>query len=162
MPNDFYFDYIEYTRITTSTPDNKEETHIFEKTAVFSRKIGNYEVLGSSAIKVGFYNDSISKVTVGYSNYQLDKNLKILNIDEAINSIKSEKSLVDYDVNVLTNNNSHNQLKVKISNVYIVYVEHFYDDDSTHIQPCYRFTGTITDDKSNSTEFVSLVQAIKY
>jgi len=144
--------------ITEPGADFPSEPITMEKSPTFVRRIDGYELLGTSKIIVNFNYNGIIEVTSLYNDYELHKKIKCISLDEAIQKINTSASLYDYDLEKVTGSID----ELKLTNVEIVY----YDSSplnlerNTHIQPCYHFSGTVSDSKGNVSTFYALVPAL--
>ena len=131
-------------------------SHVYEKTVGFKRLLNGHTVIGNSHINVGFYQNSISSLSVQYNEYKDKKNVNTVSYEKAIAQLKEPDIIFEYDAEKITAKPN----TIELSNAEIVYVDHAYDKNAKYIQPAYRFKGTISDIEGHRSDFSAVVRAV--
>lgn len=156
LPNDFYVSN-HFTELYTHYFENGVEKEIVkEKTVCFYRKINGYDVLGNSCISISYSNEGLTGITSAYSDYKDYKKYKCISYEKAIEKAKNSKALFNYDTTKLKGNIINEEL----NNIEIVYYDSPLENKATYLQPCYKFSGSITDDLSNTSTLTVLIPAL--
>ncbi|MGM9646815.1 MAG: hypothetical protein ACI3YH_01635 [Eubacteriales bacterium] len=132
---------------------NGNSSYVWRKDAVYHQYINEYEVVGSSYIKVAFSKKDIIIITISYSDLIPDLQIPTISLEEINKKIHSE------DIHLFTTQNIAYANRLEINQLEIVYVEHSYNLDEEYAQPCYRLTGKMYNE-TQSSEFTILVRAV--
>lgn len=113
--------------------DGVEQTVVTAKGALFQRKIDGMDVIGQAS------------------------DVDLIDVDAAISRAKTDASFMTWDPEKMAGN----EMKAVINAVRLVYYDDPLDKEATHIQPCYLFEGTVTDELADVSKISIIVPALK-
>ena len=149
---------LDISTLENAVPESETTPITLAKHVIFERKIDGYDVVGNSKINISLNRNGIFDVSSFYSDYELYKKIKCISLEEAIQRITSSSSTFLYELE---------KIDGPLEMLTLTEAEIVYHDSSlgepernTHIQPCYRFTGTVSDGKGNVVAFHALVPAL--
>lgn len=76
--------------------------------------------------------------------------------NEKRQALHDSPALMNYDTKELIGNITEEEL----DSIDIVYYDSPLENKASYLQPCYRFSGTVTDDQSNTSAFTVLIPAL--
>jgi hypothetical protein len=129
---------------------------IYEKSVGFFREINGLKVYGHSDILVAYTNQGLSLVQSVYNDIQYYKPFALKSYDDGVKNILTDDAWINFDATKLKSQN-----KIIVNKCELVYYEYAPSADTSYIQPCYSFSGEIYDNSGISTDFSSIVPAIK-
>jgi len=133
-----------------------EEETVYGKTVTFRRTVDRYPVVGNAHVYVTITNAGIGEVSIAYSNHGEAQMVDIISPREAVQKLRQKDTNMQLECNVEV----QDVRSAKINRVELVYVEHAYDNTQTHLQPCYRIVGSLTDGQTTTEDFSALIPAI--
>lgn len=137
--------------------DGVEQTVVTAKGALFQRKIDGMDVIGTSKVLVMFNTEGVCSVTSLYSGIGQASDVDLIDVDAAISRAKTDASFMTWDPEKMAGN----EMKAVINAVRLVYYDDPLDKEATHIQPCYLFEGTVTDELADVSKISIIVPALK-
>lgn len=157
LPENFYVGS-QFGGITRGAP-NEEGSFYMVKTMGYFQEIDGYAMLGRSDVSIGFWEGGIAQVSSVYSNYTFDRNIVCKSYEQVVSDAKeyAKHGSFTYDMNII---------KSEIETIVLNDVEiRYYDSpinqpENTHIQPCYRFSGSATDQEGNVSAAYWTIQAV--
>lgn len=134
-----------------------EEESIYAKSVTYTRYLDGIPVVGNAHIyAVVGPQKQIYEVSVAYDPLVLDGTVKTASYSTVADLLQKNDCVTDTDI--YSYNNGLKSLR--LDSVETVYVEFAYDSKATHVQPCYRISGTAVDGDEKSIPFTTLVRAV--
>ena len=134
-----------------------EEESVYAKSVTYSRYLNDIAVVGNVHVYVVVGpQKEIYEVSVAYDPLVLDGSVK------TVSYAAVEKLLRENDCVTETDIYAYNRglQSLRLDTVETVYAEFAYDTNATHVQPCYRITGTAVDGDGKEIPFTTMVRAV--
>ena len=126
---------------------------VYSRTVEFQRKINGKEVYGASRIWVSFDSDGMSEVLIQYSPIQKERQMKVVPLDKAVERVKSFKYTYETELKEVES--------IHLTDVEVAYWDVPFQENLTHIQPVYVFSGEATGSNKESSSFRYFIPALE-
>lgn len=126
---------------------------VYSRTVEFQRKINGKEVYGASRIWVSFDSDGMSEVLIQYSPIKKEMQMKVVPLDKAVERVHSFKYTYETEVKEVES--------IHLTDVEVAYWDVPFQENLTHIQPVYVFSGEATGSNKESSSFKYFIPALE-
>ncbi len=134
-----------------------EEESVYAKSVTYSRRLNGLPVVGNAHIYVVVGpQKEIYEVSVAYDLLAEDMTVKTAGY-AAVSDLLSKNDCAT-DTDIYSYNRGVKSLRLEA--IETVYAEFAYDTKATHVQPCYRITGTAVDGDGKEIPFTTMVRAV--
>lgn len=139
---------------TFSRGDNES---VYAKSVTYGRRLNGLPVVGNAHIyAVVGPQKEIYEVSVAYDLLAEDMTVKTAGYAAVSDLLSKNDCATDTDIY------SYNRgvKSLRLETIETVYAEFAYDAKATHVQPCYRITGTAVDGDGKEIPFTTMVRAV--